>query len=72
MIRGFQSDADDLLRRDIIQNLACHFRLDKRALSHKWNIDFERDFADELQRPGFCLAQPFYAERVAGLFSRTV
>ncbi len=101
VIRGFQSGADDLLRRDIIQNLACHFRLDKRALSHKWNIDFERDFADELQRlepmqddglveidadeirvcePGrllvrnICMVFDRYqqADRVAGLFSRTV
>lgn len=52
VIRGFQSGADDLLRRDIIQNLACHFRLDTQALSRKWNIDFGRDFADELQRLG--------------------
>ncbi len=50
VVRGFQSGDDDLLRRDIIQNLTCHFRLDKRALSRRWNIDFEREFADELRR----------------------
>ena len=38
----------DLLRRDIIQQLSCHFRLDTRALARHWNIDFEQQFASEL------------------------
>jgi len=50
IVRGYQSQPDDLLRRDIIQQLTCHFRLDKRALAKHWNIDFERQFADELTR----------------------
>lgn len=48
VVRGYQSLADDLLRRDIIQQLCCHFRLDTKALARHWNIDFEREFAPEL------------------------
>jgi len=50
IVRGYKSLPDDLLRRDIIQQLTCHFRLDTRALAKNWNIDFERQFADELMR----------------------
>ena len=49
-MRGVQSDQDDLLRREIIQDLVCNFRLDKRRISRKWGIDFNRRFADELAR----------------------
>jgi oxygen-independent coproporphyrinogen-3 oxidase len=52
VVRGFQSDPDDLLRREIIQDLVCHFRLDTRRISRKWDIDFNHQFADELDRLG--------------------
>ena len=48
MIRGYLSTQDDLLRRDIIQQLTCHFRLDTQAIARNWNIDFKRYFAAEL------------------------
>jgi oxygen-independent coproporphyrinogen-3 oxidase len=50
IIRGYQSNEDDLLRRDIIQQLACHFRLDTDAISQRWDIDFKQHFAAELSR----------------------
>ncbi len=50
VIRGYESHEDDLLRREIIQGLSCHFHLDKRKIADKWNIDFEAYFADELSR----------------------
>ena len=31
-------------------SVVCHFRLDMRKLSRKWNIDFRRQFANELKR----------------------
>ena len=43
-------NTDDLLRRDIIQQLTCHFRLDTRALEQHWNIDFKQQFGSELER----------------------
>lgn len=50
--RGFESHEDDLLRRDVIQDLACHFHLDKRQIGRKWNIDFDDYFTVELERLG--------------------
>ena len=49
VIRGYESQEDDLLRRDIIQGLSCYFQLDKRQIARKWNIDFDDYFADELK-----------------------
>ena len=48
--RGYRSDKDDSLRRDVIQHLACHFHLDIDEISRDWEIDFERYFADEIER----------------------
>ena len=50
IVRGYQSKPDDLLRRDIIQQLTCHFRLDKAAIARRWNVDFERHFERELEQ----------------------
>ena len=43
-------DADDALRRNVIQELMCHFRLDFAALSQTWSIDFAAYFADALEQ----------------------
>ncbi|MFV2032897.1 MAG: oxygen-independent coproporphyrinogen III oxidase [Gammaproteobacteria bacterium] len=48
--RGCETSAEDILRREIIQQLICHFRLDIHAIEKLWEIDFERHFASELQR----------------------
>lgn len=48
VIRGYLSTPDDLLRRDIIQQLTCHFRLDTQAISRAWSVNFKRYFAAEL------------------------
>ncbi|MDJ0779744.1 MAG: oxygen-independent coproporphyrinogen III oxidase [Gammaproteobacteria bacterium] len=50
--RGFQSEDDDLLRREIIQDLVCHFELDLHGIEKRWDIDFDQHFADELERLG--------------------
>ena len=50
IVRGYLSNADDLLRRDIIQQLSCHFHLDKHAIAKRWHIDFEQHFAGELEQ----------------------
>jgi oxygen-independent coproporphyrinogen-3 oxidase len=50
VVRGFQSEAKDLLRRAIIQELVCHFRLDMRKISRQWGIDFAQHFNSELLR----------------------
>jgi len=48
IVRGYYSSQDDLLRREIIQQLVCHFRLDIRAIEKTWGIDFKTRFAEEL------------------------
>jgi len=48
--RGLVSSAEDHLRREIIGELMCHFRLDIAAISARHGIDFHRHFAAELER----------------------
>jgi oxygen-independent coproporphyrinogen-3 oxidase len=48
--RGLALSPEDLLRRDAILGLMCHFRLDRRAFGERWKIDFDRHFAAEIDR----------------------
>lgn len=45
--RGIELEPDDLLRREIITQLMCHFMLDIRALEARWHIDFIQQFSNE-------------------------
>lgn len=47
-VKGCGLNTDDLLRREVINQLACHFTLEFQAISNKWNIDFADYFASEL------------------------
>lgn len=49
IMRGLELTADDLLRRDIIQALTCHFALSKEAFEVAYLIDFDTYFAEELE-----------------------
>ena len=48
--RGHESSADDILRREIIRRLCCHFRLDIGEISRNCDVDFLQHFADELKQ----------------------
>ena len=51
--RGLHCNADDRLRRAVIQQLICHFELDFRGIEHAYAIDFRDYFAalwPDLQR----------------------
>jgi oxygen-independent coproporphyrinogen-3 oxidase len=48
IMRGMELNADDLVRREIIQALMCHFALDKAAFNETFGIDFNSYFATEL------------------------
>jgi oxygen-independent coproporphyrinogen-3 oxidase len=50
IFRGIELKDDDLIRRDVITRLICHFRLDYASVDQSWNIDSKDYFADELQR----------------------
>jgi oxygen-independent coproporphyrinogen-3 oxidase len=53
--RGFTLDADDLVRRHVITQLMCNFRVDRGAVARSFGVDFDAYFAREievLQAPG--------------------
>ena len=47
--RGCQTDQEDVMRREIIQQLICHFHLDIPSIENRWNINFKTFFAQELE-----------------------
>ena len=48
VFRGIELNADDILRRAIIQSLMCHFELSMDAVDARFGIDFRSYFATEL------------------------
>ncbi|MEZ5496328.1 MAG: oxygen-independent coproporphyrinogen III oxidase [Gammaproteobacteria bacterium] len=46
--RGYQLNDDDLLRKKVIQDIACQFELDFKKIEDKFDIEFESYFAKEL------------------------
>lgn len=48
--RGCLLDADDRLRRHVIMNLMCSFRVDKAAISERFDVDFDDYFRSSLSR----------------------
>lgn len=49
IMRGMELNADDLVRRAIIQALMCHFELTKESFDNNFEIDFDSYFATELE-----------------------
>jgi oxygen-independent coproporphyrinogen-3 oxidase len=47
--RGIELEPDDLLRREVITQLMCNFRLDIRALESEWDFNFTSHFSHELE-----------------------
>ena len=48
--RGIELEPDDMLRREIITSLMCHFKLNIRALEEKWGFDFSHNFSAEIKQ----------------------
>ncbi len=48
--RGLRLTRDDRIRRDLIGELICQFRLDFAAFGRRWDIDTTEYFAAELER----------------------
>ncbi|MBF0264287.1 MAG: oxygen-independent coproporphyrinogen III oxidase [Gammaproteobacteria bacterium] len=46
--RGVTIDHDDIIRREVIMQLICHFKLDFKKIESKFNINFKEYFAVEL------------------------
>ncbi|MBK1679554.1 oxygen-independent coproporphyrinogen III oxidase [Rhodocyclus tenuis] len=49
VLRGIELNADDILRRSIIQSLMCHFELSLESIEIAHLIDFKKYFAQELE-----------------------
>ncbi len=50
VFRGIELNRDDLIRRDMITRLICHFELDISSAESAWGIDFDDYFADALSK----------------------
>lgn len=48
IFRGIELNDDDVLRREIITQLICHFGLDIAAIERRFTIDFDHYFASEI------------------------
>lgn len=48
ILRGVMLNLDDKIRRTIIQNIMCKFKLDKKEIEFKYNIVFDEYFKKEL------------------------
>ena len=48
--RGYLLDADDKLRRFVIAELMCNFRVDRAAVSARAGMAFEQYFAEEIEQ----------------------
>jgi len=48
VFRGLMMSRDDEIRRAVIMELICHFRLDYGTVENRFNIQFEEYFADEI------------------------
>jgi oxygen-independent coproporphyrinogen III oxidase len=48
VFKGFELNEDDLIRRDVITQLICHFHLDFRQIEQSHDLIFKDYFADEL------------------------
>ncbi len=48
VFRGIELESDDILRREIINQLMCNNKLDITKLEARWGIEFEKYFASAL------------------------
>jgi oxygen-independent coproporphyrinogen-3 oxidase len=47
--KGVSLDADDLLRREVIKQLICNFKLDKRFIESEFNVNFTQYFKEDIE-----------------------
>ena len=49
ILRGYQVSHDDIIRKDVIDNLLCYFDLDFKVIESKYQIKFNEYFSEELK-----------------------
>jgi oxygen-independent coproporphyrinogen-3 oxidase len=47
--RGIELNEDDVIRREVITELICNFKLDKKNIENRFGIDFDSYFERELK-----------------------
>ena len=47
--RGVELTRDDRIRRQVILSIMCNWRVDKAAIARDWSLDFDSEFATELE-----------------------
>ena len=47
--KGVSLDSDDLVRREVIKQLICNFKLDKAFIEREFKVKFNRYFAQDLE-----------------------
>lgn len=47
--KGVALDSDDLLRREVIKQLICNFKLDKIMIESEFSVNFNRYFKEDLE-----------------------
>ncbi|NOH64360.1 oxygen-independent coproporphyrinogen III oxidase [Vibrio sp. RE88] len=47
--KGVALDSDDLLRREVIKQLICNFKLDKVSVETEFNVEFNHYFKEDLE-----------------------
>ncbi|MCK8087186.1 oxygen-independent coproporphyrinogen III oxidase [Vibrio sp. 1CM8B] len=47
--KGVALDSDDLLRREVIKQLICNFKLDKTMIVSEFSVNFNRYFKEDLE-----------------------
>jgi oxygen-independent coproporphyrinogen-3 oxidase len=67
VMRGVELNADDLLRRNVIQKLMCNFELDFAEVGAEYGIPFADYFA-----PDLAALKPLAADGLVALDGRTV
>lgn len=50
VFRGLELNEDDILRREVITRLICHFHLDKSKIENEFGIEFDKYFVSSLQQ----------------------
>lgn len=50
--KGFLLSDDDALRRVVIHGFMCNFRVDRREIERRFDLDFGETFAEDLRRLG--------------------
>jgi len=57
--KGLLLDSDDLIRREVIKQLICNFKLDKESIEKEFNIIFSHYFAEDIK-----LLDPFIQDEL--------